>query len=277
MPDLHLCSVTAEIEAPETGPETLEPSQVDLISKDHGPTFLSMSSENKKLALRLHKNLGHPDPHKLSQVLKQRGYDAELSQGALDLKCSVCQMTQKPKFQRPATLKEALEFGDKVSVDGVKWTNQHGQEYNFYHFIEHGTNYQSGIISPNRVEIQDRFTLGWLSWAGTPNEVILDSASEFVSQSFSSFLQSLGVKATIVPPNAHWQMGRIERHGGILQTMLSKYELEHEITNYSQLQQALAQCTMAKSTCGIRRFSACQLFSEPKSLWCLLASFGMGW
>ena len=43
-------------------------------------------------------------------------------------------------------------------------------------------------------------------------------------------------------------MGRIERHGGILQTMLSKYELEHEITNYSQLQQALAQCTMAKNT-----------------------------
>ena len=28
--------------------------------------------------------------------------------------------------------------------------------------------------------------------------------------------------------------------------MLSKYELEHEITNYSQLQQALAQCTAAK-------------------------------
>ena len=64
MPDLHLRSVTAESEAPETGPDTLEPSQVDLISKDHGPRFLSMSSENKKLALRLHKNLGHPDPHK---------------------------------------------------------------------------------------------------------------------------------------------------------------------------------------------------------------------
>ena len=35
--------------------------------------------------------------------------------------------------------------------------------------------------------------------------------------------------------------------------MLSKYELEHEITNYSQLQQALAQCTTAKNTCGIRQ------------------------
>ena len=171
----------------------------------------------------------------------------------MDLKCSVCQMTQKPKLQRPATLKEALEFGDKISLDGVKWTNKDGREYHFYHFIDHGTNYHSAVVAPNRAEIQDRFTQGWLSWAGTPNEVILDSATEFVSKSFESFLQGLGIKVTVVPPNAHWQMGRIERHGGVLQNMLSKYELEHEITNYSQLQQALAQCTTAKNTCGIRQ------------------------
>ena len=83
--------------------------------------------------------------------------------------------------------------------------------------------------------------------------MILDSATEFVSKSFESFLQGLGIKVTVVPPNAHWQMGRVERHGGVLQNMLSKYELEHEITNYSQLQQALAQCTAAKNTCGIRQ------------------------
>ena len=129
----------------------------------------------------------------------------------------------------------------------------------FYHFVDHGNKYHSSIIGHNRVEIQDRFTLGWLSWAGTPNEVILDSASEFVFQSFSSFLQSLGVKATILPPNAHW---RIERHGGILQTMLSKYKFEHEITNYSQLQQALAQRTMAKNT-----WHSTRVFPRIASVW----------
>ena len=119
-------------------------------------------------------------------------------------------MTQKPKLQRPATLKEALEFGDKISLDGVKWTNKDGREYHFYHFIDHGTNYHSAVVAPNRAEIQDRFTQGWLSWAGTPNEVILDSATEFVSKSFESFLQGLGIKVTVVPPNAHWQMGHRE-------------------------------------------------------------------
>ena len=111
--------------------------------------------------------------------------------------------------------------------DIFRWSEVDQQRWSripFYHFIDHGTNYHSAVVAPNRAEIQDRFTQGWLSWAGTPHEVILDSATEFVSKSFESFLQGLGIKVTVVPPNAHWQMGRVERHGGVLQNMLSKYE-----------------------------------------------------
>ena len=110
---------------PEPSHESLDPSAIDEASTQHGPKFMSMNPENKKIAIRLHKNLGHPDPQKLSKVLQQRGYSPELYQGVLDLKCSTCQMQQRPKLQRPATLKEELEFGDKVSIDGVKWKNRH--------------------------------------------------------------------------------------------------------------------------------------------------------
>ena len=34
--------------------------------------------------------------------------------------------------------------------------------------------------------------------------------------------------------------------------MLSKFELEHDVSNYIQLQQALTQCTMAKNSCSLR-------------------------
>ena len=153
------------------------PSQVDEISQDHGPKFLSMSTENRKLALRLHKNLGHPEPAKLCKILQQRGYTQELSRGIMDLKCSVCQTQQRPKLQRPSTLKEELEFGDKVAMDGVKWTNRQGQEFHFYHFIDYGTNYHTAVIAPNRAEAQERLTTGWLNWAGPPNEMLLDSAT----------------------------------------------------------------------------------------------------
>eukprot|EP00435_Cladocopium_sp_Y103_P042518 s19_g11.t1 len=228
------------------------PMNIDANSNNHGPKFLALSSEQKKLALRLHKNLGHPDPRRLSQVLQQRGYAKELSQGVLDLKCSICQMQQRPKIPKPATLKSELHFGDKVSIDGVKWTNKQGQDFHFYHFIDHGTNYHAAIIAPNRAEIQERFTMGWLNWAGPPNTIVMDSAKEFVSEAFTKFLQSLNIQCEVVPPDAHWQCGRVERHGGVLQSMLSKFELEHDVSSYPKFQQALTQCVMAKNSCSLR-------------------------
>eukprot|EP00435_Cladocopium_sp_Y103_P075582 s29_g60.t1 len=80
----------------------------------------------------------------------------------------------------------------------------------------------------------------------------MDSAREFVSEAFVKFLQSLNIQCEVVPPDAHWQCGRIERHGGVLQAMLSKYELEHDVSSYHKLQQALTQCIMAKNSCSLK-------------------------
>ena len=236
--------------SPGATDEMETPTQIDEMSMDHGPKFLSLTPDLRKLAIRLHKNLGHPDPRKLSQVLQQRGYDRELCQGVLDLKCPTCQMHQKPKIPRPASLKQEYNFGDKVSIDGVKWTNKQGQDFHFYHFIDHGTNYHTTIIAPSRAEIQERFVMGWLNWAGPPNTVLMDSAKEFVSEPFVQFLQTLNIQREVVPPDAHWQRGRIERHGGVLQSMLSKFEVEHDVSSYPKLQQSLS--TMAKNSCSLR-------------------------
>ena len=251
-PDEPLHAPMMPMPSPDAAEETMTPMSIDESSQDHGPKFLAMSPKNKKLALRLHKNLGHPEPRRLSQVLQQRGYDQSIVQGVLDLKCSICQMQKRPKIPRPASLKQELGFGDKVSMDGVKWTNKQGQEFHFYHFIDHGTNYHTAIIAPNRAEIKEKFTMGWLNWAGPPNTVLMDSAREFISESFVQFLQNMNIQCEVVPPDAHWQCGRVERHGGVLQNMLSKFELEHDVSNYQQFQQALTQCTMAKNSCSLR-------------------------
>ena len=213
------------IQTIQTTSESASPSQIDEHSNYHGPKFLAMSNDDRKLALRLHKNLGHPDPQRLSQVLKQQGYGTEICQGVLDLKCSVCQMQKRPSLQRPATLKPELDFGDRIALDGVKWTSRTGKEFHFYHVIDYGTNYHVAMAAPNRADVQEKFVNGWLSWAGSPNEIVLDSASEFVSEAFSQFLQNLNIKCTVVPKGAHWQMGRIERHGGVLQEMLSVVQI----------------------------------------------------
>ena len=227
--------------------------EIDAQSSQHGEKFRNLSLEDRRMLIKLHKNLGHPAPSQLSQVLSRQGYAEALTQAVHDMRCSVCQMQQKPRLQRPAALKDELDFNDKVSMDGVKWTSKNGQEFHFYHFIDHGTNYHTAIAAPNKAAIQEKYISGWMNHFGTPNEILMDSAREFISENFTNFLEQMNVKCTVVPPGAHWQMGRIERHGGILQEMLSKIELEWDISDYLKFQQALAQCTAAKNSCSLRR------------------------
>ena len=257
------------IEPPKVSPGTTEHGEgdvkqtvtaitaesIDVQSQQHGHRFLSLPAEERSLLARIHKNLGHPSKQVLGQVLRQKGYPIAMIQALEDFHCSVCQMQKKPKIARPAHLKAEIDFGDKVSVDGVSWTNRDGKVFHFYHYLDHGTNYHVAVIAPNRTAEQaiEKLNAAWINWAGPPNEFMADAATEFNSDSFDKYLQALGVKSTIIPPQAHWQMGRSERHGDILQDMLRKFELEHSITNYVELQRALTSCTTAKNSCSLRQ------------------------
>lgn len=228
---------------------------VDVQSHKHGHKFLALPAEERSLLARLHKNLGHPNRQVLGQVLRQKGYPATMIQALEDYQRSVCQMQKGPKIARPAHLKPEIDFGDKVSVDGISWTNKDGKVLHFYHFLDHGTNYHVAVVAPSRTAEQavEKLNAAWVNWAGPPNEFMADAATEFNSETFDKYLQTLGTKSTIIPPNAHWQMGRSERHGDILQAMLRKFEGDHGISNYVELQRALTMCTTAKNSCSLRR------------------------
>ena len=221
----------------------------------HGPRFTALSKEEQSLLKQIHQNLGHPSPGQLGQVLRQQGHSSKLVQGLADMKCSTCMKHQKPWIQRPATLKHECDFGDKVSIDGVKWTNSRGESFHFYHMIDHGTNYHVAVPAPNRSaeNAVENVIQGWFFWAGAPNELWTDSATEFTSETFENFLKQNNVKQNTTTPEAHWQLGKAERHGSILQSMLDKYQEEHQITSYRELQTALAQCTAAKNALSLRK------------------------
>ena len=184
------------------------------------------------------------------------------------MKCSTCIQHQAPKIQRPATLKSELDFGDKISVDGIIWHNKNKERFHFYHYIDHGTNYHTATIAPNRTTewAMEKITAGWLSWAGPPNEVAADSATEFNNPEFAQFLRQFNTKLTIIPPQAHWQLGKTERHGDVLQHMLNKYQEDFPIENYSDLQRALTVCTAAKNACSLRHGFAPEVLVFGKGL-----------
>ncbi len=264
-------SVESSLEGPEQSqeqPESVEhvpvqtervemynPEDVDIQSNQHGPLFNRLSREDQSLLMKIHKNAGHPGPDKLAYVLKQQGYPPEFVAAASDLQCSACQAMSKPKISRPAAIHSPCDFNDVISMDGYSWKSQQGTNYHFYHIVDHSTSFQVAKYAPNRTveHAIESIVQSWFSWAGSPNEMVVDAATELNAESFSQFMQQCNVKCTTISTDAHWQNGKAERHGEILAQMLSKYDLEHPIHNASDLQIALAHCTQAKNSLSIRK------------------------
>ena len=217
---------------------------------DHGSKFRQLDKGTQDNLMKLHKNLGHPDNRLFAKVLTEQQWSKEIIDGVSDMQCPVCFEAQRPKLARPAHLSEPREFNELVIMDGVDWTSQEGNKYHFYHVIDAGTNFHVAFVTDNRTSSQviEQFRTHWLQWAGPPKMLLTDSAGEFCSEEFSQFLQANDVKATIVPAESHWQMGRGERHGAIIQGMLDKYQVDHAIRSDEDLREALSQCTMAKNS-----------------------------
>ena len=240
---------------PSEIPELTTSQKCDLTSPSQGEAFKSLPKDEQQALLRAHRNLGHPSPERLSTILRQQGFRAEVARAALQLKCSVCQESSQPKGHRPSTLRDEMDFNDRISVDGFTWTNSKGKNFHVYHVVDWATSFHSAAIAPSRgsTEAINNLITMWLSWAGAPGEMIVDAGTEFNSEEFANFVQQHNVKLTTISPEAHFQNGRAERHGAVLQHMLDRFDKEHPIETYQDLHQSLWWCIQAKNSSSLRK------------------------
>ena len=112
---------------PEVSSASMSQSQIaDLNNENQSIAFKSLSKDPQTMLCRAHKNLGHPSSDRFGTVLRQQGFRPEIVKAAMELKCSTCLAKVEPKHARPSTLKDDLDFNDRISIDGLEWTNKHG-------------------------------------------------------------------------------------------------------------------------------------------------------
>ena len=233
----------------ESSPAETSREAIDFESKQHGPLFLQLNKEERNWLLKIHRNLGHPGAAKLTEFCRQLGCPSHVLAGINHLKCSTCLETSKPTIPRPGAIHEPEDFGDTLSMDGVTWTNQQGQQFHFYHFVCHSTAFQTAVCSPSRTtEMAIKAVMqGWINWAGPPSLLCVDAATELNSEDFLTFCQKHNICVRTIATDAHWQNSRAERHGGILQEILKKMDQEDAINSYDQLEIALGFATSVKN------------------------------
>ena len=64
---------------------------------------------------------GHSLKYMGTLVLRQQNWPSDMVNAVADMKCSTCQELQRPKIQRSAAVKDDLDFGDIVAMDGISW------------------------------------------------------------------------------------------------------------------------------------------------------------
>ena len=247
--------------------ETVQPEQKPMhvqnpdpepsgVRAEHGLKFMQLSAEQRQQLIRMHNNLGHPDSTLLGNVLKDQKWPPEAIEGIKDMHCSACFERQKPRLARPSHLGEPRQFNDLVAIDSIKWTNAQGQHFLFYHIIDTGSNYHVAIPCehrPNSEQLSQLFNKYWINWAGPPKMLLHDSAGEFCSEEFARYLQGYDFRSSTIPAEAHWQLGRCERHGAILQAMLEKWQVHHPISCFSDFEMALSHNVAAKNSLSRHR------------------------
>ena len=163
----------------ETSPEVRE--TIDPVSQKHGPFMQNLTSEEQSWLLKMHRNLGHPGAQKLLNLCKHLKCDDRILKAVPDLRCSTCQETKGPHIPRPSAIHSDHDFGDVVSMDGVVWTNQNGDHFHFFHFVDQSTSFQTAVVAPSRTPSEAIKALcnGWIRWAGSPATLVVDSAVLF--------------------------------------------------------------------------------------------------
>lgn len=180
---------------------------------------------------RLHNNLGHPTNQQLIRVLKHGGASEAALIAARAFSCDQCQAQKQPKIALPSQVNRVTEFNALVGVD-VKYLSGWvaNKRIPAVNMVDYASSLQVmvPIFQKETAEtLRHVFMERWVSWAGMPQEIILDPARANMSDAFTSLLEQGGATFKLTAADAHWQLGKCEVHGGWFNRVLEKVLSEH--------------------------------------------------
>ncbi len=213
----------------------------------HGPNFRGLLNTEKSDLIKLHKNLGHPDPRVLSEHLLAQKAPQHIVEAAKDFVCDACVESTGRRHQRPAKLHESRDFNACAGIDGFFWRGHTGFHAHVLHCIDEASLFHLGKRIPTRNpdQIISSWSDFWTIWAGSPKILYADPAGEFRSQMWKDFLQSRNIQFDLT--TEAWQRGRVERHGGIIKEMLNRFDQDRPIQSVEEFDQVLIACFQARN------------------------------
>lgn len=215
------------------------------------PKGRKLEPATKSLLRKLHCNLGHPSKSDLQRFMRNAGAKQELVEAAGWIECTACAKTQRPRLHRTTRVPPSdLQFNDEVLVDCFHLKDVHKRGFWFFSILDRATMYHQVCLiedhSPKT--FVKNFFDRWVRWAGNPGEITIDMERGFGSQEFANAMGEAGIHVYSIAGQAHWQHGKIERHGSILKDMMSKTVVQADVHGKHRLEWMCVEVAMAKNS-----------------------------
>lgn len=196
----------------------------------------------------LHVVLGHLSNDRLARMLSLAGGNKDLLMGARLLRCQVCSMVRPPDNKPQVSYQKPTNFNQRVSADCFHVWDHAGVQYTVFHMIDELTDYEIGELEfdPGSGWISEVMRERWYGAFGPPDELVTDGGKEFCG-SVQRLNDLFAVRHDVVPDQAKWRMGHVERHGAILKLMLMRMVAELKLDKLGEMQGAVTAEVASKN------------------------------
>ncbi|CAE7487110.1 GIP, partial [Symbiodinium necroappetens] len=183
---------------------------------------------------RLHQNLGHPAISDLTRHLRLAGAGPEVVAAAKNMTCEVCRRAQQGKSPKPATLPTTTSFNEIIGVDAFTVYDCQGKKLEMFSVYDYGTSYHIvGELPGHSTEAMEQALCDlWTKVFGPPRTILVDLETG-LQAGLERYSAWFGTRVRSAAGQAPWQVGAVERHGGVWKHMWKKVVDEHSILKES--------------------------------------------
>ena len=196
-----------------------------------------------------HYNLGHPSTATLLRIMRRAGASDAVQRYARWWKCPQCAQRQAPgALQETAAPYRPRTFNLVVGCDMKVVHDAKGDIFYTLNIVDLCTTFQvlAMLDGCSAEECAEKFWLWWVVWAGPPKTMVTDMGTSFLA-AFLTLAERYSATSRVIPTEAPWQIGMVERHGGVLADVVNMTVAQTGATGKTEMMLVLIASAAAKN------------------------------
>ena len=174
-----------------------EPADLDKIR------LLGIAPEPNLLAEAV-RNLGHPGPEALAELLAARGASESVINAAKGYVCTACAKYKRPAQAAPAAMPKAKDFNALVQAD-VFWLRRGSTKFPILSLVDSATRHTAAILLKN--EQSEHYIRAvekaWIAVFGPPVVLMTDEGRPWLGRAMDEWTTAHNIEHEVAPGEAH--------------------------------------------------------------------------